>query len=141
MEVKVVTTEEELRDAHAVRRVVFIEEQQVPEEIELDEHEGEATHFVVYDEDQLPIGAGRLRLFDDYGKAERVCVLKEHRGLGVGERLMEAIEGKTKDAGLGLVKLNAQTHAEAFYKRIGYETVSDVFYDAGIAHVAMRKEV
>ncbi len=136
---KVVTSEEEMNDAYSVRRKVFIEEQQVPEEIEIDEREKEATHFIVYD-NHTPVGAGRLRYDGDYAKVERVCVIKSLRKKGVGEQLMAKMESTAKEH-VSQIKLNAQTHAEPFYLKLGYETVSDVFYDAGIAHVTMTKGI
>nr|WP_246593573.1 GNAT family N-acetyltransferase [Evansella tamaricis] len=128
-----------MKDAYSVRREVFIEEQRVPEEIEIDDFEKEATHFIVYD-NQIPIGAARLRYQEDYGKAERVCVLGSYRKKGVGESLMAKMEDVAKQH-VDVMKLNAQTHAEPFYKRIGYKTYSDIFYDAGIPHVAMKKQL
>lgn len=140
MEVRIAETEEELRDAYFVRRVVFIEEQQVPEEIEVDEHEKDAVHFVAYDGGE-PVGAGRLRFFEEYGKAERVAVLPNSRKKGVGERIMKKMEERAAAKGKLLLKLNAQSHAEPFYSKIGYEVCSDVFYEAGIPHVAMEKKL
>ncbi|BDG48349.1 MULTISPECIES: GNAT family N-acetyltransferase [Parageobacillus] len=129
------------KDALLVRRIVFIEEQHVPEEEEIDEFEQEATHFVLYDGEK-PVGAGRLRTIDDgVGKIERICVLPQYRGRGAGKQLMEMIEMFAKEQGIRKVKLNAQTHAEPFYQKLGYHTVSDVFMDAGIPHVTMVKSL
>ncbi|MFC4184231.1 GNAT family N-acetyltransferase [Saccharococcus thermophilus] len=126
-------------DALLVRRIVFIEEQQVSEEEEIDEFEQEATHFVLYD-DGKPIGAGRFRIVDHgLGKIERICVLPQYRGRGAGKLIMEAIERFAKQQGVSKLKLNAQTHAESFYEKLGYKTVSDVFMEAGIPHVTMVK--
>ncbi|AKS37668.1 acetyltransferase [Anoxybacillus gonensis] len=127
------------RDALIVRRAVFIDEQGVSEEEEIDAFEQTSIHFVLYDDDK-PIAAGRFRTIDDVGKIERICVLPAYRGRGLGKRIMEAIEQyATKH--VTKVKLNAQTHAEPFYKQLGYETVSDVFLDAGIPHVTMVKTI
>ncbi|KFZ42621.1 N-acetyltransferase [Anoxybacillus flavithermus] len=126
-------------DALFVRRAVFIDEQGVSEEEEIDAFERESIHFVIYDDDQ-PIAAGRFRIIDDVGKIERICVLPAYRGRGIGKRIMEAIEQYAKQH-VTKVKLNAQTHAEPFYKQLGYETVSDVFLDAGIPHVTMVKNM
>jgi predicted GNAT family N-acyltransferase len=126
-------------DALLVRRTVFIEEQHVPEEEEMDEFDQEATHFVLYDKGK-PVGAGRFRIVDQgLGKIERICVLPQYRGRGAGKLIMEKIEQFAKEQGISKVKLNAQTHAEPFYQKLGYETVSDVFMDAGIPHVTMVK--
>jgi predicted GNAT family N-acyltransferase len=126
-------------DALLVRRIVFIEEQHVSEEEEIDEFEQEATHFVLYD-DGKPIGAGRFRIVDHgLGKIERICVLPQYRGRGAGKLIMKTIERFAKQQGVPKVKLNAQTHAESFYQKLGYKTVSDVFMEAGIPHVTMVK--
>lgn len=127
-------------DALAVRKAVFIEEQHVPEEEEVDQFENEATHFVLYD-NELPIGAGRFRTIDGIGKIERICVLQAHRSRGIGRIIMEAIEQYAKENGVSKAKLNAQTHAQPFYEKLGYMTVSDVFMDAGIPHVTMVKNL
>jgi len=126
-------------DALYVRRLVFVDEQRVPLEEEIDQFEDEALHFVLYDETN-PIGAGRFRLLDQTtAKIERICVLPTARKTGAGRLLMEHIEQVAKQHGAKKAKLNAQTHAELFYKKLGYETISDVFLDAGIPHVTMIK--
>ncbi|AMX83278.1 acetyltransferase [Geobacillus subterraneus] len=128
-------------DALHVRRLVFIEEQNVPEEEEIDAFEQESSHLVLYDGEK-PVAAGRLRFIDEgVGKIERICVLPSYRGCGAGRMVMEAIERLAKTKGAKKVKLNAQTHAEPFYKKLGYEVVSGVFMDAGIPHVTMVKSL
>jgi len=138
--VKIVENDKELEDAFSVRRTVFIDEQNVPEEEEIDELEDKATHFVAYLEDS-PIAAGRFRIVDGYGKVERICVLKETRQTGSGKALMEEIEAYALKQGLHKLKLNAQTHAIPFYARLGYEVVSEEFLDAGIPHKTMIKNI
>ncbi|WP_096155084.1 MULTISPECIES: GNAT family N-acetyltransferase [Bacillus] len=141
LNVQLVSTEEQLEDAYKVRKIVFVEEQEVPLEEEIDEFENTATHFVLYDGEE-PVGAGRFRVVDGYGKVERICVLPTHRtSRGSGRLIMSAIENFAVDQGVKKLKLNAQTHAEGFYAKLGYETVSDIFMDAGIPHVTMVKEV
>jgi predicted GNAT family N-acyltransferase len=139
LQVKVVTSEKEYDDAVSVRRKVFVDEQQVPEHLELDEFEETATHFVAYEED-FPVGAGRCRNVENLCKVERICVLSSHRKLGIGEAIMNAIERFAAEQKMAGMKLNAQTHAEKFYKRLGYVKTSDeVFLDAGIPHITMKK--
>lgn len=126
-------------DALFVRRKVFIEEQGVPEEEEIDFFEEDSVHFVLYAQNQ-PVGAGRLRMIGDgIGKMERICILPHYRNKGAGRLIMERIEKFARESGLLQAKLNAQTHAEPFYQKLGYETVSGVFMDAGIPHVTMIK--
>jgi len=132
------TNEKQRNDAFYVRKKVFVEEQNVPIEIELDEYEDFAEHVVLYDDHQ-PVGAGRFRVISDTGKLERICVLPQYRGKGAGNIILETLEKLAAEKGLKKIKLNAQTQAENFYKKHGYQTVSDIFMDAGIPHVTMEK--
>lgn len=141
MQVKIVANDQELHDAHAIRSKVFIEEQNVPVEEEIDEHEVSATHFVLYNEVGTAIAAGRFRVLDGIGKVERICVLKEQRGTGVGKVLMDRIEQYAHEQGIASLKLNAQTQAIPFYTKLGYEIVSEEFLDAGIPHRTMKKSL
>lgn len=141
MNIKTVKTKEELAQAYHVRMVVFVEEQKVPAEEELDTHDKTSIHFVGYDEENKVIAASRLRFAEDYGKLERICVLKGHRGKSHGSHMIEVMETAINEKEYTKAKLNAQTHAIAFYKRLGYEVVSDEFMDAGIPHVTMIKNI
>ena len=138
VKVREVRNEPEQKEAFQVRQQVFVEEQNVPPGLEIDELEQEAFHFVLYDEDQA-VGAARLRLVDDYGKAERVCVLPSHRQSGAGRLLMEALEQKALEKGASAMKLNAQHTAVPFYKKLKYDVTSEEFMDAGIPHFEMKK--
>ncbi|UFU00593.1 GNAT family N-acetyltransferase [Radiobacillus kanasensis] len=140
MDVRIVETEAEKADAYSVRTQVFVEEQNVPPELEIDDLEDVAIHFLGY-ENGLPVAASRLRLVEDYGKLERICVLKEYRGKSFGKDIISRMESYIRDQGLQKSKLNAQTHAEGFYQSIGYNTISGTFMDAGIPHVTMIKEL
>ncbi|WP_099354139.1 GNAT family N-acetyltransferase [Fredinandcohnia onubensis] len=140
MEARIVTNNKERDDAYTIRKVVFVDEQNVPLEEEIDQFEDEATHVVLYDHNE-PVGVGRFRVLDEYGKVERICVLASHRKKGAGNIIMQRIEDIAKERGISKLKLNAQTHAENFYKKLGYETVSGLFMDAGIPHVTMVKEL
>src|SRR5699024_1257872 len=136
--IKVVDTEDEMQAAYRVRNLVFVEEQNVPLELEVDEHENDAIHFVCYDNETI-IGASRLRFMDDYGKLERICVLKEHRGKSFGKKIIEQMEVEIVNNKYKKALLNAQTHAKQFYENLGYTVISEEFMDAGIPHVTMEK--
>ena len=91
-EVKIATSDLEREDAFSVRRKVFVEEQGVPLNLELDHFDKTAAHFVVYSA-ETPIGAGRIREINDgIGKVESVCILKEFRGKHLGNLIMHALE-------------------------------------------------
>lgn len=141
MEVIIAKKEKERNDAFAIRKIVFVEEQNVPLELEMDEFDEEATHFVLYDHHE-PIGAARFRTLDangTQGKIERVCILAPFRNRGLGKMLIEKIIEHARQEGVQKVKLNAQTHAISFYEKLGFTVISDEFIDAGIPHRTMEK--
>ncbi|WP_340102058.1 GNAT family N-acetyltransferase [Salinibaculum salinum] len=132
-----------LTDAHAVRRAVFIVEQGVAEDIEMDDKDDDSTHFVAFDPTHdRPVGTTRLRAVDgETVKIERVAVLPDHRSEGLGLRLMERAEDEARAQGYARVRLHAQSDVEEFYERLGYRTVSEEFEEAGIPHVEMTKDL
>jgi predicted GNAT family N-acyltransferase len=139
--VRRVDPDEGLSDAFAVRRAVFIEEQGVSEDEEMDGRDDEASHVVAYDGDR-PVGTARLRTVEaGVGKVERVAVRAADRGEGIGRALMAEVESLAADRGVEALKLHAQTRVEGFYEKLDYETTSGVFQEAGIDHVAMVKEL
>ncbi|WP_025151225.1 GNAT family N-acetyltransferase [Bacillus sp. H1a] len=140
MIVEIVKNQQQLEDAYAIRQKVFIEEQQVDVEEEIDEHDKTATHFVLYDNSK-PIGAGRFRIVDGVGKVERICVVATDRKAGSGKLIMNEIEKFAQSQGISKVKLNAQKHAIGFYGNLGYESISEEFIDAGIPHRTMIKNL
>jgi predicted GNAT family N-acyltransferase len=141
-DVRTVPGEGAVADAHAVRRAVFIEGQGVSEAEEMDGRDADAFHVVVYDrEDGQPVGTTRLREVGDHGKVERVAVRTAYRGEGLGRKLMGVVEARARRDGHGAAVLHAQTAVEGFYQALGYETVSDVFHEAAIPHVEMRKRL
>lgn len=141
MKVKSVATEDELNEAFGVREQVFVKEQGVPLENEMDEYDAHCEHILIYD-GKTPVGAGRLRLVDGMAKLERVCVLASHRKLGLGRLIVNALENKAKEKGLPQAKLHGQLYAEMFYEKLGYERVSaDVFIEEGIPHISMMKKL
>lgn len=117
-----------------IRRIVFIEEQRVPQEEEWDGRDPECRHFLAL-HDGRPVGTARL-LPD--GHIGRVAVLGEGRGLGIGAALMRAAIAAARREGHAAVELAAQTHALPFYARLGFEAFGPEFLDAGIPHRNMR---
>lgn len=143
MNFKRIRTEEDLQKSFNIRKAVFVQEQQVPEEDEFDEFDvlnALCEHIVVEDEGQA-IASGRLRVVDGVGKLERICVLASHRSAGIGKIIVQGLEEIAMDKGLARLKLHGQTHAEEFYLKLGYETTSDVFMEDGIPHIVMEKKL
>ncbi|MDO9322924.1 MAG: GNAT family N-acetyltransferase [Pseudomonas sp.] len=124
------------KDQIALRRIreaVFIAEQAVPAELEWDADDASAVHFLAF-EGEYPMGTARL-LPD--GHIGRVAVLKDWRGLKVGDKLLRSVIEEAEKRGLKQQMLSAQVHASSFYERFGFSVVSGEFLDAGIPHVDM----
>ena len=118
-----------------VRRTVFVVEQQVPEEEEWDADDPLAVH-VLAARNREPVGTGRLTAG---GKIGRLAVLSEHRGRGLGTRILKELLQEALHRGLLDVYLHAQLQALAFYERLGFQAEGDVFDEVGIPHRAMRR--
>jgi predicted GNAT family N-acyltransferase len=122
-------------DAKLIRFEVFVDEQKVPVEIELDDMDAVCLHAVAYDAAGMPIGTGRL-LPD--GHIGRMAVRKVARGSGVGGELLQALMAQAKARGDRKVVLSAQTQAAPFYQRHGFAIDGEEFFEAGIAHIQMQ---
>lgn len=140
IEVNRAQSEQDLNEIYSIRKKVFVDEQGVSEEEEYDEHEQTAAHVLATYKGQ-PAGAGRVRMVDNVAKLERICVLPEFRKYGVGGAVTTALELEGKRLGAEKAKLHGQTQAAPFYTKLGYETVSDIFHEAGIPHVVMTKKL
>ena len=124
---------EDLDTCFALRRVVFIEEQAVPEDLERDEHDATALHLLAT-LDGRPVGTARMLLRGDTGKIGRVCVLRDLRGRGVGAELIRAAVEYLRGLGLARARLGSQVHAIPFYEKLGFVAEGPVYDDAGIPH-------
>jgi predicted GNAT family N-acyltransferase/MFS family permease len=136
-----VASPDELPACLRLRRQVFVDEQRVPVDEELDGLDERCTHFVARQDREL-VGTARMRFVGEgKAKAERVAVRASARGAGVGRVLMLALEVEAAQRGASEVVLNAQISARDFYSRLGYVPEGEEFLDAGIVHVAMRKRL
>jgi predicted GNAT family N-acyltransferase len=127
----------------SVRYQVFGEEQKVPVEIEVDEHDGDARHAIALDERDRPIGTARVLFSRDSGgeivaRIGRVAVLPDWRREGVGTALMDRLVPEAIDHGAGRIVLHAQVSSIPFYTHLGYEIVGPEFEEAGIPHREMQ---
>lgn len=119
----------------AVRERVFIDEQGVPESLEIDALDPACRHVLARDAAGQPIGTARLA---PDGKIGRMAVLADWRGRGVGSALLHALLRQAHEDGLARVTLHAQAGAIDFYLRHGFTAVGDRFIEAGIEHQAMQ---
>ncbi len=131
-----ITERPQMEQAWAIRRAVFIEEQHVPEEEEMDAEDADAFHALALD-GQRPVGCGRMVSHDGYVKIGRMAVLRERRGQGIGRSILEFLMGHAKRQGFGRAVLHAQLTAEGFYLKNGYIPEGEVFEEAGIPHQRM----
>ncbi|MFN0305064.1 MAG: GNAT family N-acetyltransferase [Burkholderiales bacterium] len=136
VQIRLLTWELAQSQAMPIREVVFVQEQGVPIEIEMDEFDPVCVHAIAMIGTGEAIGTGRL-LPD--GHIGRVAVLKAWRGKGVGATLLETLVRRAIDQGFEHAMLNAQSHAKAFYEKAGFVVEGDTFMEAGIPHVAMRR--
>ena len=131
----------DLAACHALRRTVFIEEQGVPENEELDDQDDRAIHLLAW-QDGRAVGSARILLDGDTGKIGRVCVLPEARGRGLGAALIRAaLDVLRVQPGIGRAKLGSQTHAIGFYEKLGFAAFGPVYDDAGIPHRDMIRDL
>ncbi|MBD8839769.1 MULTISPECIES: GNAT family N-acetyltransferase [unclassified Paenibacillus] len=144
-EISYVSTEEQLEQALGIRHHVFVIEQQVPAEIEIDQFDviSPDVHHVLLSTDGQAVATGRLIYYSkDTAKMQRIAVLKSHRSFGYGRVLLLAMEERARELGLSYSVLDAQCQAQKFYEKLGYEVISEEpFYDADILHVRMRKSL
>ena len=119
----------------AIRRVVFVDEQGVPEALEVDGRDDGAWHLLARDAAGLPVGCVRVLPDAHIG---RLAVLRGSRGQGVGRDLLLAAVRLARRLGMGELFLHAQTRARGFYEAAGFTAQGDEFPEAGIAHVLMR---
>lgn len=136
----IVETLADWETCYAIRKTVFVEEQAVPLELELDEYDDVATHFLLRDGD-TPLATARL--LDKHGRAKigRVAVLKEARGRGLGLVLMRAVLEEARRQGFTEAVLDSQTYAIPFYERLEFVAEGEEFDDAGIPHFLMRRRL
>ena len=131
----------DMERAWAIRRQVFIEEQNVPEEIEMDAEDSHAFHALATLDD-VAIGCGRML---EHGVGEvkigRMAVLREFRNKRVGAQILRFLIDRARTRGCRKAILHAQLTAEGFYLREGFKPVGGVFDEAGIAHRLMEREL
>jgi predicted GNAT family N-acyltransferase len=136
VQVKKITDPAELEKVFAIRREVFVGEQNCPPELEW-EHEDESNHFLAT-VDGVPAGASRWRKTDKGYKLERFAVLKKFRGNGVGQELVKTVLADLP-ADADYVYLHAQVDAVTLYERFNFVKIGPEFEEAGIRHYKMIK--
>lgn len=128
------------QDALAIRFSVFVEEQGVDPDVEVDAFENQCVHYVLYDEQGLPVATARLLVKSaELAKIQRVAVVRSARKMGLGAQIMRAVLAEVRSLGVSRVILGAQLQALAFYQKLGFEVCGKDYLDAGIVHRDMQK--
>ncbi len=136
-----ISSEKELNKCFQIRTVVFVEEQNVPVDEEIDGLDGEADHYLLF-LDNIATATARVRHLDEIAKIERVAVLSGNRGLNIGRRLMEYIMADIREnSAIQVMKLGAQIQVIKFYEKLGFTCYGDEFLDAGIRHRWMMRRI
>ena len=135
-EVRIVDWSRYSQALSSLRHVVFVEEQGVPLELELDGEDPNAHHAAAFSDDGEVIGTGRML---ESGKIGRMAVCQLLRRRGIGRALLDTLVEEAQHMGLPDVSLGAQLSAIPFYEGAGFQAYGDVFLDAGIDHKMMRR--
>lgn len=134
--VRLVQSQQEREQALSIRKQVFVEEQGVPAELELDAYDDNALHWLLW-RDQQPVATARLLRQENQGKVGRVAVVPAWRGHGLGRKVMEEIHNWSRLQPLEKIVLDAQVQVVPFYEKLGYEPIGELFEEAGIMHQRM----
>ncbi|MGW4384676.1 GNAT family N-acetyltransferase [Kitasatospora sp. NPDC004531] len=147
--IRVAEGDADLAAVRAVRREVFVVEQEIPETLEFDEYDPTSLHVLAVGADGAPLGTARMISGDEAltitgGVADRVllgrlAVVRAARGTGLGARLVRAVEDLGRSRGARSLELHAQVQALGFYERLGYAAQGPEYDDAGIAHRTMTR--
>ncbi len=138
IEIIKVKNDREFELVHDIRREVFIKEQGVPEELEIDDLDKNAIHVLAL-LDGEPAGCGRLLLYGEEAKIGRVAVKKVMRRAGIGNGICKLLMTLAVERGVQKLHINAQLSAVEFYTQLGFERVGKTFMEAGIEHVRMER--
>jgi len=136
-----ITTSEGLQACQDLRREVFVDEQGVPADLEIDGKDAEAQHFALMEGERV-IATCRVRRMGSAAKIERMAVSKDYRGKGIGRDLMKFVVHKLSHTeGITLLKLSSQADAVPFYERLNFKKHGPEYLEANIPHYAMSREL
>jgi predicted GNAT family N-acyltransferase len=139
--VKIATSEKEFAAIAEIRKTVFQEEQGVGAELDFDGLDETCDRLIASLNGEF-IGTARIRLLDrKIAKIERLAVLKQARGHGIGKKVMSEALKIAKSKGILEVVIHAQEYIKPLHQQLGFEAYGDVFEEAGIRHVKMRKAI
>lgn len=131
---------EDFSTSYAIRKTVFVEEQNIPIENEMDGLDAECFHIVLY-KNAAPIGSGRLYIHDNIARLGRVAVLKDERGHGYASEICKALIDIAKREKAKLVTLDSQAYVASLYEKLGFIPEGEEFIEEGILHIKMNMDL
>ncbi len=137
--IKPASFKEDHEEIFNIRNIVYIEGQDCPYDEEFDGYDDDSEHFLAYIDEKV-VGYCRLRMVEKKAKLERFSVYEQWRGKGVGKALVKHLLKLLEERRIKVKYLNAQTRAKEFYEKLGFKERGELFFEAGIEHVAMYHE-
>ena len=134
--IKIINPGEDISEAMKIRLPVFVEEQNIPKENELDKNDKISYHAVLY-ENNIPVACGRLYYTDNIAHIGRVAVLKEHRRKGYATAVCKKLIDIAISRNFNDITLDAQKYVVGLYEKLGFKVVGDEFLDENIPHFKM----
>ena len=138
MDVTIHSFREAEKEIHFIRDIVFGQEQNVAREVDWDGKDSESFQVVATDDDDNPIGTGRMQ---PDGKIGRLAVLDSWRGQSIGQKMLKVLVETAGKEDFKEVYLHAQVHAISFYEKCGFHKVGREFLEADIPHIKMTKSI
>lgn len=136
VKIRLVKNKKELEEVYKIREIVFIKEQNVPKNIEIDKFDKSAKHIVVLYKNKS-IGCARVRFIGGKAKLERIAVLKSSRGKGFGKMIVNYMVNYCKNKNVKEIVMNSQFYLKDYYKKFGFKPMGKTFMEAGIKHIRM----
>jgi predicted GNAT family N-acyltransferase len=137
--IRFIDNKKELEQSFEIRKQVFVEEQQVPPDVEYDGLDAEAEHVIVYYNEE-PIGCARIRN-NQCAQLERIAIIKQYRGNGFGKQLMNYLIEYCREKNYREICIHSQIHVSGFYEKLGFTIRGKPFIEAGIEHVEMIMKI
>nr|MDD3720051.1 GNAT family N-acetyltransferase [Candidatus Gracilibacteria bacterium] len=121
---------------YKIREDVFTYGQKVPKKIDSDGLDETSTHVILY-YSKIPVGTARIRIIDNNLKLERISILEQYRGKGLGKELMKFLIEYSKTKNIDGIVMNAQAYLQSFYEKFGFKKEGEIFKSSGIPHIRM----
>jgi len=135
IDIAMVNFSEKQAEITSVRRAVFVEEQNVPENIDFDGSDTDFIHVLATDKNGRPVGTARI---NHKGRIGRMAVLKNYRRQGIGRKMIQALMDYGRKNSITDFHVSSQITAVGFYKKMGFEPFGEEFLEAGIKHIKMK---